>query len=1311
MFEKTLGDLVRGIRSHKSNEHQYVSQCMTEIKKELKGDNLSAKANAISKLTYLQMMGYDISWAAFNMIEVMSSTKFTYKRIGYLAATQSFHEGLDVVMLTTNMIRKDISSPGQYDSSLALNGLACFMTPDLARDLANDVLALMSSSRPYLRKKAILVMYKIFLKFPDALRPAFPRLKDRLDDPDTGVQSASVSVICELARRNPRNYLSLAPIFFKLMTNSSNNWMLIKIIKLFGALTPLEPRLGKKLVEPLTNLIHSTTAMSLLYECICTVIVGLPGHSPSMQLCVSKLRLFIEDADQNLKYLGLLAMAKILQHQPKLLTQHRDLIVECLDDRDDSIRLRALDLISGMVSKKSLMDIVKKLMSHMDSSESTSYRDEVLAKIILMCSQNSYQHITNFEWYITMLVEMTKFEGTRHGKMIASQMLDVTIRVKDVRPFAVRQMSTILENTHLFTGSTTKEGICEVLYAAAWIVGEFSAHLSDARSTLDSLLNPKITALPAHIQAVFIQNIVKLYASLLVQAEAEGSTEVAEEVGAMLVEKLPVFMQSGDLEVQERACCILQLMKYIVKLQGKGAAVAEELVALFAGDLNPVAPKAQKKVPVPEGLDLDKWIYEPPSDSEDEFKSSDLTFMLGGSDDLNGPSSLRTTKKSKKRKGKKGGEEEEEDEDDEELEKRREQRRQDQLSNPHYLKPSISPKLPSRATEGTGLTTTSNYDVSSIPVAKLELGTALIIDEPKSLKGKKRKKRGKKGRHGDSDEDRVSRPLVKVGEGEMPEGALSSEPEDDKVKKSKQPLDQVDAALNQNLDMPLRDDEILPVRQHRVVTSGPVDEDSKESKSKKKKKKKRRSGKDEEEDDEDEEAKPRKSKKKRSSKKAELDVVDGDHHNLSPGPPIVSDGSEEIDSGVPVKGDPHSGSPSPPVTVRAPPATVRGGVDDIEFWLSADTTTTTSATGVAKSPSPATADASAKKAAAAAEPAAVSKRKGKGGKGKKSSSDDVAAAVAVVSEVVDEPAVAEEAEEEEERPKKSKKGEKRSKKERKSGKKSKSKAAVVAVEEEEVVKEKEESLGGGAELLDLDMSTKPAQPVSTFKPLAEDDNLKMTYEVRANPLYQGQVTVAVIFQNKTPDQIISLDFNVLDSLNTKLERPVGASSHDVVKVPFQLPPDMANECQFIFYVQSFLVPQKLRGTTTYMVKSESGTTGEKVDFRIHLPCSVFICPVPCAQDRFSSLLSGGSLCETQSAKVKLANVRDFADALTLVSGSLHMVVVEKIEDSASLYGCSIAQHHVCLLVKAQGGGVLSVNVKGSESQLVSNILDEIKALV
>lgn len=50
-----------------------------------------------------------------------------------------------------------------------------------------------------------------------------------------------------------------------------------------------------------------------------------------------------------------------------------------------------------------------------------------------------------------------------------------------------------------------------------------------------------------------------------------------------------------------QASCILQLVKYIQKLQQKDVEVAEEVIALFDGELNPVAPKAQKKVPVPEG--------------------------------------------------------------------------------------------------------------------------------------------------------------------------------------------------------------------------------------------------------------------------------------------------------------------------------------------------------------------------------------------------------------------------------------------------------------------------------------------------------------------------------------------------------------------------------------------------------------------------------------------------------------------------------------------------------------------------------------
>ncbi|CAF4371016.1 unnamed protein product, partial [Adineta steineri] len=97
------------------------------------------------------------------------------------------------------------------------------------------------------------------------------------------------------------------------------------------------------------------------------------------------------------------------------------------------------------VSKKNLMDIVRKLMIHMDKSEGSHYRDELLSKIIEICSQSDYQHITNFEWYISILVELTRLEGTKHGNLIARQMLDVAVRVESIRPFACNQMSPFLQ--------------------------------------------------------------------------------------------------------------------------------------------------------------------------------------------------------------------------------------------------------------------------------------------------------------------------------------------------------------------------------------------------------------------------------------------------------------------------------------------------------------------------------------------------------------------------------------------------------------------------------------------------------------------------------------------------------------------------------------------------------------------------------------------------------------------------------------------------------------------------------------------------
>ncbi|XP_044762677.1 AP-3 complex subunit delta [Coccinella septempunctata] len=862
MFDKSLTDLVRGIRNNKENEAKYISQCMEDIKQELRQDNLSVKSNAIAKLTYLQMLGYDISWAGFNIIEVMSSSKFTLKRIGYLAASQSFHCDSELLMLTTNMIRKELNSQNQYEAGLALTSLSCYVSADLARDLSNDILTLLSSTKPYIRKKAVLMMYKVFLKYPEALRPAFPRLKEKLEDPDPGVQSAAVNVVCELARKNPKNYLSLAPVFFKLMTTSTNNWMLIKIIKLFGALTPLEPRLGKKLIEPLTNLIHSTSAMSLLYECINTVIAvlisissGMPNHAASIQLCVQKLRILIEDSDQNLKYLGLLAMSKILKTHPKSVQAHKDLVLQCLEDKDESIRLRALDLLYGMVSKKNLMEIVKKLMAHMEKAEGTIYRDELLSKIILICSQNNYLFIMNFEWYVTVLVELAQMEfGSKQGHVIASQLMDVTVRVEAIRSFAVSEMADLIS----FYASHNQFSVMqEVLYAAAYICGEFSVHLKEPEKVLRMML--KYKPLPQHIEAVFIHNVLKLFAHVMEKYELEEKYDEILELCDAISAKLSDSLKSAELEVQERSSTclnILEIVKEEIELKktttnqniidadkidplekdqdGTGL-IAQELLQFFQGELNPVAPKAQKKVPVPENLDLDSWINEPlvESDSDSDAGYGVKVFVKTDSeDDSEGKRHKEPT--------------------DEEIKKNKEARRNEQLHNPHYLK-------------GNNSFDDDNEKVENIPIANLDLNIPLKVAgqkrSDKYLKtkdDKKHKKRSKKKKHkseSSSDENEEA-PAVRR-ELELPEGATLSDSDS-----SHGNDDDPHKALNIELDIPSMNE---------------YKEDHKQTKEGDKKKKTKKTEKEREKKTKKSE-KHRKSKKESVQNDALLLSIEDDHN-------------------------------------------------------------------------------------------------------------------------------------------------------------------------------------------------------------------------------------------------------------------------------------------------------------------------------------------------------------------------------------------------------------------------------------------------
>ncbi|KAI0828832.1 Ap3d1 protein [Trametes gibbosa] len=674
MWERTLQDLIRGLRANKKDESKFIAQAVDEIRNEIKSKDMEIKAAAVLKLTYLHMLGYDMSWASFNVIEVMSAPRIHLKTIGYLAAALSFQQDTDVLMLTTNLLKKDLGSKPE-DVAVALNGLSHIVTSELARDLAPELIAMLNHSRPHIRKRSVLALYKAIIRYPEVLPQCMTRLREKLDDTDDGVVAATVNVLCELAHRNPREYLPLAPQLFHLLTTSSNNWMLIKIIKLFGTLTPYEPRLVKKLQPPITDLISTTSAISLLYECVRTCIIGgmLQGHSGNQlaRTCVTKLASFLQDRDQNLKYISLLALVKIVPTHAELVAEYQDMVLSSVNDEDISIRMRALDLVSAMVSRHNLQPIVQQLLSHLVKAESSAlpsasatllqfagslpppvvqpgvspaqspaYRITLAQRILTLGAQGVYDNVTDFEWYISVLVDLAYVARVNIGSEIRTQLVDIAGRVRGARRYAVQFMVKLVTDDGFLHNASEEGGCPEVLWAAAYICGEFCSELAEPQKLLSHLLQPGITTLPSDIVAVYLQASLKVFGSWAAElAERWDNDDLPRVQGAVsdVLERLPSFAAHPDIEVQERAAEALQLFAFVradlavhkpkprvdsLYGDGGGSGFGEPTTAeprfpkslfllkpLFsAHPLNAVAHSAQVSVPIPDGLDLEAWI-------------------------------------------------------------------------------------------------------------------------------------------------------------------------------------------------------------------------------------------------------------------------------------------------------------------------------------------------------------------------------------------------------------------------------------------------------------------------------------------------------------------------------------------------------------------------------------------------------------------------------------------------------------------------------------------------------------------------------
>lgn len=514
LFEKSLGDLIKGIRSHlkisPDSLSTFLDLAIQECRTELSTTDMETKAMAVLKLTYLEMYGFDMTWCNFQILEVMSSSKFQQKRIGYLAAIQSFKNEQDLLILATNQFKKDLNLHNHFEIGLALSGIATIVTLNLSKDIVDDVCMKLTHSKPYIRKKAVLAMYKIFLQYPESLRVNFNRILEKLDDVDVSVVSATINVICEISKKSPSIFINYVPKFFTILEETKNNWLIIRILKLFQSLSKVEPRMKKKILPTIIELMNSTKASSLIYECINCIVSGNMLSSDSKKdketatLCMQHIMTFYFDKpDSNLIFVGLIALVNIIKIFPSLIHKVKgvsQMIKDCITDRDIIIKSKALEVFHYLVNENNIAEVIRVLLEQLLPQTSTpseiipeSLKLDITLKILSIASQDDYQNIPSFRWYVAVLKDMinltliplpsasnpeiSKATANIISKAIGQEFKTLAARVPSIR---TRILTTVVYE--MIQDEDIVDNCPIILKDFYWIMGEY---IDDVKTTDD----------------------------------------------------------------------------------------------------------------------------------------------------------------------------------------------------------------------------------------------------------------------------------------------------------------------------------------------------------------------------------------------------------------------------------------------------------------------------------------------------------------------------------------------------------------------------------------------------------------------------------------------------------------------------------------------------------------------------------------------------------------------------------------------------------------------------------------------------------
>jgi len=413
------------------------------------------------KLVYIHVLGYEVDFGHSEVLMLVKSSKFSEKQVGYVALSLLLRGGDPLISSIVNTIRSDLISAGapshmkssvgsQNDTtqSLALCSIANISGLELIQALHVEVQhnLVSKTSSPNVKKKSALCLLRLVRTSPNlfAGREFAPHIAQLLQDRHLGVLTSTMSLLNGLAGQHPTEYESLIPYVVHILGmlvlkkacakeylyyRTPSPWLQIKLLKFLQlypqallekdanpstktSIAQLTQAVSKILTETdVSDSINKSNAdHAILFEAVNLIVCwGSVGPQQLREGAMKLLGKFISVREPNIRYLGLMTMAKLAQldgGSAEGVKKHQATVLVSLKDADISVRRRALDLLFVMCDSDNAERIVDELVNHLVLADA-AIREEMVLKIAILAEK----YATDLRWYVDTILKLISISG------------------------------------------------------------------------------------------------------------------------------------------------------------------------------------------------------------------------------------------------------------------------------------------------------------------------------------------------------------------------------------------------------------------------------------------------------------------------------------------------------------------------------------------------------------------------------------------------------------------------------------------------------------------------------------------------------------------------------------------------------------------------------------------------------------------------------------------------------------------------------------------------------------------------------------